>query len=197
MLDIASGQERCEINWPEASDISGPSYAFAPIFSADGSRVLNVEGTLARICDPTTGERVAILKGHQGCINWVFISSDGTRAFTSSVSNPPHPSLTGDDTLRIWDIEQGTCLAVLALDGAWSKAVSPRGDMLAITKPSDSPDGPPDGGTVVYRRHFPEYWWGHFTRLEVWFALVLGAAWLWAVATWVRRNINITRGAKA
>ena len=37
----------------------------------------------------------------------------------------------------------------------------------------------PDDQYEVYSRHFPEWWWGHFYRPEVWLALGLSAALGW------------------
>jgi len=45
-----------------------------------------------------------------------------------------------------------------------------------------------DNRVHVIRRCFPEWWWGHLCRPEVWAAVVIGAAWLWTVVRWIRRR---------
>lgn len=34
---------------------------------------------------------------------------------------------------------------------------------------------------VVWRRRFPEWWWGHLYRPEIWISGLLGLTWLWLV----------------
>lgn len=37
----------------------------------------------------------------------------------------------------------------------------------------------------TYKRRFPEWWWGHFYRPEVWAALIIAALWTWRVTKWI------------
>jgi len=39
---------------------------------------------------------------------------------------------------------------------------------------------------ILYRRFYPEWWWGHFCRHEVWLAIIFGSLWLWRVVLWFR-----------
>jgi hypothetical protein len=43
---------------------------------------------------------------------------------------------------------------------------------------------------LVYRRRFPERWWGHLCRVEVWAAAVFGMLWLGSVAKYLRRRLR-------
>ena len=42
---------------------------------------------------------------------------------------------------------------------------------------------------VVFRRRFPEWWWGHFYRPEVWCALVLTALLAWKFEARQKRSV--------
>lgn len=46
------------------------------------------------------------------------------------------------------------------------------------------------GYALLFRRTRPEWWWGHFCRVEVWIALVVGGLWLWSAACLLRRRLR-------
>lgn len=52
-----------------------------------------------------------------------------------------------------------------------------------------------DATPLVYRRRFPELWWGHLYRPEVWVAFVLSLIWLWIVAMYL--GAKLSAGASA
>ena len=59
-----------------------------------------------------------MLRGHEGWVLSVAVTSDGRRAVSAS----------DDRTLRVWDLETGEEQAAVALDGAlWSVSVAPDG----------------------------------------------------------------------
>jgi len=41
---------------------------------------------------------------------------------------------------------------------------------------------------VEYHRRFPEWWWGHFYRPEVWLAIIFGVLWFWRVTKWFQEQ---------
>ncbi|MBI3829623.1 MAG: hypothetical protein HY291_08910 [Planctomycetes bacterium] len=41
---------------------------------------------------------------------------------------------------------------------------------------------------IVLHRRFPEWWWGHFYRPEVWLTIIFGSLWLWRVIRWFRER---------
>ncbi len=102
-----------------------------------------------------------------------------------------------DEKARIWDAQAGKMLAVLSHEDVWLPSdhftggtveLSPDGDHLALVA---------HFGNVLhlFRRRFPEWWWGHFYRPEVWAAIVLGGAWLWSVARWAKGRMRERRAA--
>jgi hypothetical protein len=46
----------------------------------------------------------------------------------------------------------------------------------------------PDDYYEVWRRRYPEWWWGHFYRPEVWLTIIFGSLWFWGVVGWFRRR---------
>lgn len=51
--------------------------------------------------------------------------------------------------------------------------------VLCVLKQYDQFDKVERQDVVGYRRRFPEMWWGHFYRPEVWIGIVLCCFWLW------------------
>lgn len=41
------------------------------------------------------------------------------------------------------------------------------------------------GEWSVWRRRYPEWWWGNLLRPEVWAAVVFGGLWMWRIWKWV------------
>jgi hypothetical protein len=46
----------------------------------------------------------------------------------------------------------------------------------------------PDDRCEIFYRRFPEWWWGHFYRPEVWLFIGLSAALLWRFVRWRRKS---------
>jgi hypothetical protein len=42
----------------------------------------------------------------------------------------------------------------------------------------------------TYRRHYPELWWGHLLRPELWVAIVLGALLVWRIGMRLGRRFS-------
>jgi WD40 repeat protein len=80
-------------------------------FSPDGKTLLTGGGfdrEGARLWDPATGERIAILLGHADPIESAAFSPDGGLVVTAG---------DGDETARIWDLETPTSILVLRHEG--------------------------------------------------------------------------------
>jgi WD40 repeat protein len=68
------------------------------------------------VWDLDSGQPLATLTGHESSVLSVAVTTDGRRAVSASL----------DRTLRVWDLDKGICLAVVALDGAlYAVAISP------------------------------------------------------------------------
>jgi WD40 repeat protein len=64
---------------------------------------------------------IRTLTGQEDTIWSVAVTPDGTRAVSAS----------SDRTLRVWDLDSGTCLAVVAMDGALrAVALAPDGETI-------------------------------------------------------------------
>src|SRR6266852_5197921 len=88
-------------------------------FSPDGARIVPASGDgTARLWDATSGQELAVLRGHE-FVNSASFSPDGARIVTAS----------DDRTARLWDATSGQELAVL------------RGHEFAVSSASFSPDG--------------------------------------------------------
>jgi WD40 repeat protein len=66
-------------------------------------------------------------------------------------------------------------------------AVSPDGGSIAVR---DWDPKERRGVLAVWQRRFPEWWWGHLYRPEVWLTGVVGLLWLWRVALYVARQLR-------
>ena len=73
------------------------------------------------VWDLNSERLIAKLDGHKYGVLSVAATPDSKRAVSAS----------DDRTLRVWDLSSGTCLAVVALDGAlWSVAIAPDGETI-------------------------------------------------------------------
>jgi WD40 repeat protein/serine/threonine protein kinase len=73
----------------------------ASIHYGDGVRRIYSDRAV-RVCDPSTGQEVAVLKGHTNRVVTAHFSPDGRRVVTAS----------WDNTARVWDARSGRSLAV-------------------------------------------------------------------------------------
>jgi len=70
--------------------------------STDGTRVLSADGTL-QVWDIESGQSIACLTGHKGGTHAMSLSPHGDYAMSSG----------WDETVRLWDVGTGKCLAIL------------------------------------------------------------------------------------
>jgi WD40 repeat protein len=78
---------------------------------------------MLRVWDTEGHQAPRVLEGHTDSVNAVALTADGKRAVSGS----------DDNTLRVWDLKSGNCLAVFTCDApvlccAWSGDVIAAGD---------------------------------------------------------------------
>jgi WD40 repeat protein len=122
VVDLASGNLNFDI--PKAHPESITAVAWSP----NGSIIASGSGWLGgpiRLWDAATGNNLGKLEGHTSWIcELIFsLSPDGLRLYSAG----------GDQTIRIWDVGQGQCLATLrgSSDVVQGLARSPDGTTLA------------------------------------------------------------------
>lgn len=102
------------------------------VYSPDGKLIATAaEDNVARIHDAETGERIAVLTGHQNYIRALAFSPDSRRLATGSL----------DSTIRVWDVAAGRELFRLqgfSADSIMSVAYSPDGSMIAAAARDES-----------------------------------------------------------
>ncbi|KAH8826476.1 WD40 repeat-like protein [Flagelloscypha sp. PMI_526] len=111
------GVERCQL----IIDTAAPVNSVA--FSSDNERIISgTNGNVVEIWDAQSGQQLAQLNGHGGCVLSVALSPDGKRIVSGSE----------DTTVRIWDASSGKQLQ--KLNGHdnwdWSVAFSPDGKRI-------------------------------------------------------------------
>ena len=90
------------------------------VFSRDGSRIVTAsdEGT-ARLWDAAAGKEIAVMRGHEGAVDFAAFSPHGSRIITTSA-----------DRARLWDMATGKEIAVLHENAVSSAAFSPDGSRI-------------------------------------------------------------------
>lgn len=128
-------------------------------FSPDGKRIAAAgeDGTV-RIWDVATGREVLVIAAHKGGASAVAFFPDGRRVITGG---------RHDCRTRVWDVVSGAKLAEMKAE--FMCRHSPfleDGNRIVLV-----------GRTLsVWVRRFPEWWWGHLYRIEVWAAIAFGLA---------------------
>ena len=149
--------------------------AFAS-FSKDGERIATagMDGTV-RIWNAKTGHRLMVLEGHEEALSSAEFSADERLVATVSPR---------DNTVRIWDAQTGAELCVLneLANVVWYAGFL-SGDRLLVSG---------RGKVLILGRRHPDGWAGHLYRLEVWAAIVIGAAWLWLLVRSIRERRRAT-----
>ncbi len=145
MWDVDAAETLQAFRFTPAWESSYESLAFSP----DGTRVAvmagaweNPEYNVGEIWDVVTGERLAVLRGHEDWGNTIVFNQDGTRLASAAT----------DRTIRIWQADTGECRMILRVpeQGVRRIAFSPDGSRLA----SGSYDGTlrlwdPDSGAEL------------------------------------------------
>jgi hypothetical protein len=121
------------------------------------------------------------------------LSPDGSRFFDLYA-----PELESN---RIYDSEKSFCRRNRIFDfGLYDHVLNTRSsirslrhyawgfidDDQCVMRLEDS--GNSTGRYRVWHRRFPEWWWGHFYRPEVWLLIIFGSLWGWQVIRWFRRR---------
>jgi WD40 repeat protein len=87
------------------------------VLSPDGRCVVSGSGdNTLRVWNIESGECLKALQGHTQSVGPILLSADGRLAISLSKRPPSSwlaPEASGDDTLRVWDLESGKCLKVL------------------------------------------------------------------------------------
>jgi hypothetical protein len=90
--------------------------------------------------------------------------------------------------MHIHDVRSGKELTTVPFENGRDSAVAGpihilrNGDIVTLS----------NGKIVVFSRRFPEWWWGHFYRVETWLAIVLGMVLAWRFGRWVFRRPKLT-----
>jgi hypothetical protein len=176
LLDARSGREIRRIT-VDAVPIE-PSWFQVAMFGLGGQRLIAVSrvGTV-KVTETVTGRMLADIWLAVGA-SYVSVSTDGRRLAARMVGEIVIVDLETGGVLARVGLEDEPLLAVESVHGLFSD------DFLIW-------------GRDVFRRRFPEWWWGHFYRPEVWAAIVIGAVWLWTVARWARGRMRERRAAES
>ena len=79
--------------------IEGVDIVFSLAYSKCGSQLARAEGQQVVVCDPVSGFELHRFQGHTGAINSVSFHPNGAQVASGS----------DDKTVRIWNVETGTC----------------------------------------------------------------------------------------
>jgi len=179
-------------------------------FSPDGTRILAIADSLAKLLDSATGRVIIELK-HSSSIRFAQFSKDGTRIVTMDSNNP--------DIARVWDSQLGKCIC--AVEGLGNPFGSPysrfspdatryvvsspllqvreaaTGRTLSTLKSVGDPINPysihsefsprdflinvDNGMAELWHRRRPEWWYGIAWLPESWLTLIFGIALLWSL----------------
>jgi len=134
-------------------------------FSENGQRLISASAdTTAIVWDPTSGQRLAELKGHAGLIHRAHLSADGATALTEStygwgMYDPSEKTIWGDKTDRIWDVatarevKQGRARHEKTLQGTVSHRALLNEDYRQYTRDADTTA---DGHRTLIRQSFTQ-----------------------------------------
>ncbi len=84
-------------------------------------------------------------------------------------SYPDEPSLS----IELWD-GRGNYITSFPYKYCESQAGFADDDTIVVTSSENRAGESSEGVTAIYRRRYPEYWWGCFYRFEVWAAFLSG-----------------------
>jgi len=124
----------------------------------------------------------SVFDGHAGPVSAIHFLGDGRRLV----------SCGKDNLARVWDVRSGANLqTILGAYGRIYDAVpSKSGDRFVLIEHTAEllnveEDRAGNYPVRVWHRRYPEWWWGHTYRIEVWVTFTLGLTWLWCV---LRKN---------
>jgi WD40 repeat protein len=177
LLDLRSRKVVREVKFTIRKGTERLTSRYWVFLGLDARRIIAIGNDCqVHITDAMTGKTMGgILQ--VGGSGYVAVSTDGKRLATRSVREFVITDLETGGALARIDIEEDHLPGCSPIHGSFS-------DEFLVW------------GSDVYRRRFPEWWWGHFYRPEVWAAMVLGAAWLWSVARWARGRLRERRAGK-
>ena len=102
--------------------IEGVACVRSVVYSKCGSQLARSEGHEVVVCDPVSGFELRRFHGHRGEVDSVSFHPNGVQVASGS----------HDKTVRIWNVETGTCEWTVNVDSSvYSVAYSPDGTTLA------------------------------------------------------------------
>lgn len=110
--------------------------------------------------------------------SWPIESPDGTRWVQTRVDTPPMnylPIIELPSCNQIGDIKVDVAPSM----GPVPLAFETNDKLLIATSLYDLENGPVT--VLTYSRRFPEWWWGHLYRPEVWLLLALSSFFVWSI----------------
>jgi len=172
--DAASGRQLMAIDAFTARELEETETSWSPRakfgYTPDGHMVIGRAPCGFRIWRRPSGE---LLRDMPGCLAMGF-SSDSRYALAA----------IGDGPLELQRVADGA--SIYSSEACAARVAFAGHDCFIIADAGDN-------RVYVLDRRFPEWWWGHFYRPEVWAAVAIGAAWLWSVARWARGRMRERR----